>query len=129
MPVTTYGEIQSLFSCIDTPVADNVYVKKLRKKFLQIAKNDDKSGVRYPIDVKSAGFRYRVEASRWSSHTEELCNNETVRMWIIYIYIYIYILNRINFESSSNVLICFLLLLLLIESNLKINATTTRQYK
>ena len=38
-------------------------------------------------------------------------------------------LNRINFKSRTNVLKCLKLLLLLVETNLKINATTTHQYK
>ena len=38
-------------------------------------------------------------------------------------------LNRINFESSTNIPKCLLLLLLLlVETNLKINAITTHQY-
>ena len=44
------------------------------------------SGVRCPTDVKSNGFRSQLEASRWSSHTEELWYNETVCLWMkIYI--------------------------------------------
>ena len=45
-----------------------VYVKKS----FNYAKNDDVSGVRYPTDLKSAGFRSQLEASRGSSHTEDL---------------------------------------------------------
>ena len=38
-------------------------------------------------------------------------------------------LNRINFESTTNVLKSLSLPLLFIEPNLKINATTSHQYK
>ena len=40
------------------------------------------SGVRYPIDVKSAGFRSELKPSRVSNHTEELWYNETVYLWM-----------------------------------------------
>ena len=36
------------------------------------AKNDDNSRARYLIDVKPAGFQSQLEASRISSHSEEL---------------------------------------------------------
>ena len=52
--------------------------------------DDNDSGIRCTTDVKSAGFRSQHEASRWSSHTEKLCYNETVCGWYIYIYIYSY---------------------------------------
>ena len=48
-------------------------------------------GVRYPTDVKSAGFQSQQKAYHLCSHTEELWYNETICMWMIYIYIYIYI--------------------------------------
>ena len=42
--------------------------------------------------VKLGGFRFQLEASCVSSHTEELWYNETICLWMtIYIYIYIYI--------------------------------------
>ena len=42
-------------------------------------------------NVKLGGFRFQLQASYMSSHTEELGYNETVCLWMtIYIYIYIY---------------------------------------
>ena len=48
-------------------------------------------------NVKLAEFRSQLQASYVSSHTEELCYDETVCLWMtiyIYIYIYIYIFNK-----------------------------------
>ena len=39
-------------------------------------------GVRYPTDLKSAGFQSQLEASRVFSHTEEYWYNETVCLWM-----------------------------------------------
>ena len=44
------------------------------------AENDDGPGVRYPTDVKSAGFQTQLEASRVFSHTVVLLYNETVSL-------------------------------------------------
>ena len=42
-------------------------------------------------NVKLSRFRFQLQASYVSSHTEELWYNETVCLWMtIYIYIYIY---------------------------------------
>ena len=42
-------------------------------------------------NVKLGGFRFQLQASYVSSHTEELWYNETVCLWMtIYLYIYIY---------------------------------------
>ena len=46
------------------------------------SRNDDVSGVRYLTDAKSPAFRFQLEASRRSSHTEELWYNESLRMTI-----------------------------------------------
>ena len=62
-PVWWEAEINS-----STPVVDNVYVKYC----FTYAENDDGTGVRYPTDVKSAGFRSQLEGSHESNHTEEL---------------------------------------------------------
>ena len=46
----------------------------------------------YQADIKLAVFWSQLEASRMSSHNDELWYNETVFLWMtIYIYIYIYI--------------------------------------
>ena len=45
------------------------------KTSLTYAENDDASGVRCPTDVKSAGFRSQVEASRGSSNTGVIHRN------------------------------------------------------
>ena len=43
-------------------------------------------------NLKLGGFRSQFQVSYESSHTDELCSNETVCLWMtIYIYIYIYI--------------------------------------
>ena len=42
------------------------------KNSFTYVENDDCSGVRYPIDIKLAGFRSQLEASCGSCHTEEL---------------------------------------------------------
>ena len=49
---------------------------------LQVAESNKGSGVRYPADVISAGFRSQLEASLGSSHTEELWYNKTVCLWM-----------------------------------------------
>ena len=62
------------------------WVDQSKKKSITYAENND--GVRYLIDVKSAGFNYRLEASRWTSHTEKLWYNEIVHQWMtVYVYI------------------------------------------
>ena len=55
--------------------------------------NDESSGEWYPTEFTSVGFRSQIQASRVSSHTEELWYNERVCLWMT-IYIYIYILKR-----------------------------------
>ena len=63
--------MQSSLHDLSTPVAymqKNIYIKN---SFVY-AENDDSSGVRYPTDLKSVGFPSQLEASRVSSHTEEL---------------------------------------------------------
>ena len=71
-------------------VAVNVYKKKSKEKSLQKRKNYDGSGVRYPTDVKSAGFRSQLEATHVSSHNEESWYNEPVCMWMtIYMRVWI----------------------------------------
>ena len=55
----------------------------------------DVSVVGYPTGVKSVGFRSQFEASRKSSHKDELWYNESLSVddsIYIYIYIYIYIM-------------------------------------
>ena len=64
---------------LSTPVADNKYVKNICvKNPFAYAENVDCSRVKYPTDVKSAGFRSRLEASRGSRYTEESSYNEPV---------------------------------------------------
>ena len=64
----------------------------IHKNYFAYAENDDGSVVRYPTDVKSAGFRSQHEASCVSSHSEEFLYYETFCLSMtIYIYIYIYI--------------------------------------
>ena len=59
-------------------------------------------------NVKLVGFRYLLQASYVSNHSEELWYNETVCLWMtIYIYIYIYILPMkvdipLNKETKPN---------------------------
>ena len=40
--------------------------------------------LRYPVDLASVWFRFGLEEFRLSSHTEELCYNETDCLWITY---------------------------------------------
>ena len=73
--------------------------KDKKKHSFTYAENDNGSGMSSPTDVKSARFPSQLEAYHGSSHTEELCYNETVCLWMtiniyIYIYIYIYILRQ-----------------------------------
>ena len=66
----------------------SVYVNDyVHSKFLCLRWGGDGFGVRYPTDVKSAGFRSQLVVSRESSHTEKLWYNETISLWMtIYIY-------------------------------------------
>ena len=57
-------------------VAESVYVNIYLKNTFSYTENANSSGVRYPTNIKSTGFRSKLEASRMSSHTEELCYNK-----------------------------------------------------
>ena len=65
------------FAC--TLVADKRMWRYI-KKFIRLHWDYNRLGVRYPIDVKSAAFRFHLETSRVSSQTEELWNKETDRL-------------------------------------------------
>ena len=76
-------KMQSSSHELSSPIADSVYVKKyLRKNSFTYAEKDDSYGLRYPTDVRSAGFQSQVEAYRVSSHSEELWYNETVSLCV-----------------------------------------------
>ena len=62
----------------ELPVADNVYVDIIRKNSFTKAEKDYGSGVKYPADFISDGFRSQLEESCVSSHTETLRYKETV---------------------------------------------------
>ena len=53
-------------------------------------------------NVVLGGFRFQLQASYMSCHTEELWYNETVSLWMtIYIYIYIYTGKNLHAIKSS----------------------------
>ena len=62
--------MQSSSHELDSPVADSVYRNLYRK--IPYAEIDDRLVERYPIKVKSAGFRSKLEASHASTYTDEL---------------------------------------------------------
>ena len=81
------------------PQPISVYVNNcIRKKSLPLRWEDDSVRVRYPLYVKSPGFRFQLEASWISSHNEELWYNETICQWMT---ICIY---KINLNRESKVL-------------------------
>ena len=57
-------------------------------KMLANTENVDGSRITYPIDVKSAGFRSRLEVPQGSRHTDEFWYNSSL---FVEVYIYIYI--------------------------------------
>ena len=58
---------------LSTPVADNVYLEKIYMKIcLHLRIDYGGPGVRNLTDLKSVGFRSRLEASCASIHTEDL---------------------------------------------------------
>ena len=59
-------------------ISDNVYVKSLLKNSFIYAEYNEGSGVKYPTDFKSVGFRSCLIESRRSSLVEEWWYNETV---------------------------------------------------
>ena len=66
-------------------IYEREYVNIYQKSFIH-SENADSSWVRYPADVKSAGFRSQLVLSSVSSHTAELRYNKTVYLWMtIYI--------------------------------------------
>ena len=70
-------------------------------KFLYLRWDDDSWRVRYPTEVKSAGFRFQLESSCVYSYTEELWYNETVCSWMT---IYIIVLNLCIFFCKNRFL-------------------------
>ena len=52
---------------LNPPVADKRICMDIYVKFLHL-----RFGVKYPTNVKSAGYRFQLEASHVSSRTEEL---------------------------------------------------------
>ena len=84
---------------MSTPVADSVYMNIYLKNSSDCAENDDTSELRYLIDVKSVGFRFHLEFSPVSSHTEKVViQRHSLSVYDdIYIYIYIYIYINLHF--------------------------------
>ena len=77
LPAAIYTDKQLRFSWVEH--SKSRQCKRICvKKSCTNARNDDSFGVRYSIDVKSAGFCPRLEIFCGSSHTEELWYNVTV---------------------------------------------------
>ena len=76
LPSATYAKMQLLLSRTEhTDSRLRICKKRFTQKIPSFRRDDDGSGVRYPADFKSVGFRSWLEASSGYSHAEELGYN------------------------------------------------------